>query len=98
METQLRTVLLILLGGAMPAAAAVEPSLEPQIVSVFPHGGRIGSSFEVTIRGKHLDAATRLEFASPRIQTRIISSSFQQVRAQVTIAEQAESGSHEFRL
>src|SRR5450631_3306438 len=98
MGAQVRTILLILLGSALPGAAAVEPSLAPQISSVFPHGGRIGSSFEVTFLGRNLDGASRLEFASPGIHARIELSGFRQVHAQVSIASQAESGSHEFRL
>ena len=48
-----RAFLLLLLGGAaaFPGAAATEPSLAPQIATVFPHGGRLGSSFEVAIGG-----------------------------------------------
>jgi len=95
-----RAFVLLLLGGAtaFPGAAATEPSLAPQVATVFPHGGRLGSTFEVAIGGANLDGASRLEFASPGIESRILSAGPRRITAQVTIAPRAETGSHEFRL
>ena len=95
-----RTLMLLLLAGAatFPGAAATEPSLAPQMTSVFPHGGRLGSTFEVAIGGANLDGASRLEFASPGIESRILSAGARKITAQITIAARAETGAHEFRL
>jgi hypothetical protein len=68
------------------------------MTSVFPHGGRIGSTIGLTISGRHLDGASRLEFTSAGIQAHILSSDSRQIHAQVTISPTAETGSHEFRL
>src|SRR5580704_13887596 len=95
-----RAFFLLLLEGAVafPGAAATEPSLAPQIATVFPHGGRLGSTFEVAIGGTNLDGASRLEFASPGIGSRILSAGPRRITASITIAPGAETGSHEFRL
>ncbi len=72
--------------------------MAPQIASVFPHGARIGTTAELTIRGENLDGASHLAFASPGIHTRILSAKSRKVHAQVTISPDAETGTHEFRL
>jgi hypothetical protein len=95
-----RALMLVLLAGAaaFPCGAATEPSLAPQISSVFPHGGRLGTTFEVAIGGANLDGAARLEFASPGIEGRILSAGARRITVQIAIAPRAETGSHEFRL
>jgi len=95
-----RAFFLLLLEGAIafPGAAATEPSLAPQIATVFPHGGRLGSSFEVAIGGANLDGASRLEFTSPGIESRIVSAGPRCITVQITIAPRAETGTYEFRL
>jgi hypothetical protein len=92
--------LLLSLGAAFAVhgVGATEPSVAPQITSVFPHGGRVGSTVDVTITGRHLDDASRFEFASAGIQARILSSDSRRIHAQVVISPTAETGSHEFRL
>ena len=79
-------------------AAATEPSMAPQVSSVFPRGGRAGSSVDVTLSGANLDGASRLEFTAPGLQAAIVSADFRKIRARITIASQAETGTHEFRL
>ena len=90
--------LLLWLGCAPALRAATEPSMAPQISSVFPHGGRAGSSVDLTLSGANLDGASRLEFTSPGMQAAILSSEFRKIHARITIAAQAETGTHEFRL
>src|SRR5579862_8331464 len=96
--TKARTVLLLWLGCAAAFAAATEPSMAPQISSVFPRGGRAGSTVEVTLSGANLEAASRIEFTSPGLQAAIVSSDFRKIHARITIASEAETGTHEFRL
>src|ERR1700722_3542112 len=95
-----RVLVLLLLGGAAasPGTAATEPSLAPQISSVFPHGGRLGSTFEVAIGGANLDGASRLELTSPGLESGIVSAGPRRITVQITIAPRAETGTHEFRL
>src|SRR5271156_4403060 len=94
-----RALILFLLAGAatFPSAAATEPSLAPQMSSVFPHGGRLGSTFEVAIGGANLDGASRLEFTSPGIESRIVSAGPRRITVHITIAPRGETGTHEFR-
>src|ERR1700736_1839091 len=98
MESIERVVLLLVAGLVFTPlpGATTEPSVAPQLTSVFPRGGRLGSTLELTIRGKNLAGASRLEFTSPGIQVQILSSEFAQICAKVTIAGSAETGSHEF--
>ena len=78
--------------------AAVEPSLAPQIASVFPRGGRQGAAFDIKISGNNLDRVARIEFTSPTIHAEIASSSARQILAHIAIGTRAEPGSIEFRL
>jgi hypothetical protein len=78
--------------------AAVEPSLAPQISSVFPRGGRQGAAFDIRLSGNNLDQATRIEFMSPGIHAQITSSSARQILGRIKIDTVAEPGPVEFRL
>ena len=100
MESPLPSLCRIALASAavLFTAAGAEPSLAPQIASVFPHGARVGTTVELTLRGGNLDGASRLSFASSGIQATILSCDPRKIRAQVTISPDAETGTHEFRL
>ena len=46
---------------------------EPSLLSVFPLGGRVGATFETTVRGRSLDGAYALWFRSDAVQARVLS-------------------------
>ena len=51
--------------------AAQKPS-EPSLLSVFPLGGQVGTTFETTVRGRSLDGAYALWFRSDAVQARVL--------------------------
>jgi hypothetical protein len=57
---------------AFSSLAAAAPA-EPNLLSVFPLGGRAGTTFETTVRGRSLDEAYALWFQSKDLEARVLS-------------------------
>jgi hypothetical protein len=64
--------------------------------TIFPPGGKIGSSFEVTVQGVDLDHASALHFSEPAIKATLKSS--EAGKFEVTIPENVPPGLYEVRV
>src|SRR5262245_37340445 len=63
-----RATLCLTMGLALTGATSVVAQLPvARITSIFPPGGKAGSTVEVAVAGNDLDDATRLWFSSPAI-------------------------------
>ena len=60
-------VILLTLAAALQAQSLVP---NPVLSTIYPAGGRVGSSFEVTVTGADLDDAARLHFSSAGIDSK----------------------------
>lgn len=80
------------------AHAAGMPPIEPQILGTWPHGVRRGGEIEVTIRGRNLQNANAVRFASENLSAEVLEASAYHVKARVRVAADAELGRHDFRL
>lgn len=58
---------MIVLGGTAMVQAQSVGLPAPRLLTTLPMGGKIGTTFEVTISGEHLDDASDLIFSDPRI-------------------------------
>ena len=74
------------------------PTLSPLIQSIFPRGGRQGSRFEISIQGKNLQGASRIQVSGTGVECRILRSTESEVRAQVTISPGAAIGRRDLRV
>lgn len=90
------SITMAVLAGTAPALEI--PTIAPQVSSIFPHGGRKGSSVEIEMRGTYLNKATSLRFPDGSLGAEILSSKFHLVRVRVQIPADAETGRHDFRL
>ena len=66
------TVLLVLLQ-PLPCPAEADPSGPPEILSLFPLGGRPGEEFQGILRGRGLEGARRLWFNSGGVKASVLS-------------------------
>ncbi len=59
-----------ILVGTVPAHAQRNPSglPSPRLYTVFPAGGKAGSSFQITLAGLHLEEPERILFSNPGIK------------------------------
>src|SRR6266567_1129571 len=74
------------------------PPIRPEVQGVFPHGGQRGTDVELHIRGKNLQGATAILFATPKLSATILSVEHNAVKARFHIDPSAEPGRHDFRL
>src|SRR6266851_5250104 len=74
------------------------PPTRPEIQGVFPHGGQRGTDVDLLIRGKNLQAATQILFASPKLSATILKVEHNAVRARFHLDASTELGRHDFRL
>ncbi|MEP7363498.1 MAG: pre-peptidase C-terminal domain-containing protein [Acidobacteriota bacterium] len=88
--------LLALVGVA--ASEVKVPPIWPQIQGLFPRGGQRGTEVAVTIKGRNLQGTTGLEFASSKLNGRVVSATAYEVKAVVRLAADAEPGRHDMRL
>ncbi|MBI3679087.1 MAG: hypothetical protein HY235_01570 [Acidobacteria bacterium] len=88
---------IVLLITAASAEVSIPP-ITPQITGIFPHGLRRGAQVEVLIRGRNLQNASKLHFASPKITGAILEAGPYRVRARIRAAADAELGRHDLRL
>ena len=65
------TVLLVLLQ-PLPCPAEADPSGPPEVLSLFPLGGRPGDEFQATLRGRGLEGARRLWFDSGGVRATVL--------------------------
>lgn len=93
-----RRSLLILVALPAMAADSKRPPMRPQVQGVYPHGGQRGTSVEVTIRGRELQGASEIRFATPKLSTEILAAEHNQVRARFHLDSKAEPGRTDFRL
>ena len=68
------------------------PDLGPQVISVFPLGGRQGETLEVQILGRNLNDARDIIFARPDIQAQLLSSDFFSVKARISVGPKVPVG------
>ena len=92
-----RFVWLLTLTPALLAESPI-PSIRPAVSGVFPHGGRQGTSVEITIRGADLQDTSEIRFATPKLQAEILKSAHNRIEARVHIDAAAEPGRHDFRV
>ena len=65
------TALLVLLQ-PLPSTAEADPSGPPEILSLFPLGGRPGEEFQATLRGRGLEGARELWFDSDGVRATVL--------------------------
>jgi len=88
-----------LLALAVTGAAEVKvPPIWPQIQGLFPRGGQRGTEVAVKIKGRNLQGAAALAFASPKLSGRVVSATAYEVNAVVRVDGDAEPGRHDLRL
>ncbi len=74
------------------------PSIRPAVNGVFPHGGRQGTSVEITIRGADLQDTSEIRFATPKLHAEILKTAHNRIEARIHIDMAAEPGRHDFRV
>ena len=74
------------------------PSIRPAVNGVLPHGGRQGTSVEITIRGADLQDTSEIRFATPRLHADILEAAHNRIEARIHIDMAAEPGRHDFRV
>src|SRR5258706_12410129 len=84
---------------ALSASGAPKiPPIRPEVQGVFPHGGQRGTDVDLLIRGKNLQGASRILFATPKLSATILSVEHNAIRARFHIDPAAEAGRHDFRV
>ncbi len=76
------------------APAFADPIPRPSLRTVFPAGGKAGSSVDVVVAGSDIEAARTLAFDHPGIQANLVKES----TFRVTIAADVPVGRHEVRV
>ena len=79
-------------------AAPRIPPIRPEIQGVFPHGGQRGTDVDLTIRGRNLENASEIRFASPGLTARILEVTHNSIHARFHLDASAELGRHDFRI
>lgn len=79
-------------------AAPKLPPTRPEALGVFPHGGRRGTDVDLLIRGRNLQGATQILFASPGLAATILKVEHNRIEARFHIAAAVETGRHDFRI
>src|SRR5262245_28287538 len=74
------------------------PPIRPEIQGVFPHGGQRGTEVDLLLRGRNLQGATGILFATPKLSATLLSVQHNAVKARFHIDPSAEPGRHDFRL
>src|SRR5262249_6954057 len=92
-----RPLLFLALAGPVFCAPAIPP-MRPDIQGVFPRGGQRGTDVELVIRGKNLQGATQILFATPKLSAAILSVEHNMVRARFHVDASVEIGRHDFQL
>ena len=92
-----RLVWLLALTPAVLAESPI-PSIRPSVNGVFPHGGRQGTSVEITIRGADLQDTSEIRFATPKLRAEILQAAHNRIKARIHIDAAAEPGRHDFRV
>ena len=49
------------------------PPIRPEVQGVFPHGGQRGTDVDLLLRGKNLQGATAILFATPKLSATLLS-------------------------
>src|SRR5215472_11949957 len=78
------------LAAAMTQAAPKLPPTRPEVLGVLPHGGQIGADVVLTIKGRNLQGASQILFATPKLSGVILSAEHNLVRARVHLDSSAE--------
>src|SRR5437867_6249459 len=74
------------------------PPIRPEVLGVFPHGGQRGTDVDLLIRGKNLQGATQILFATSNLSAAILSVEHNAIRARLHLDAAAEPGRHDFRV
>src|SRR5436190_22810568 len=93
-----RALLPGLLGLAGVGFGQSMPATRPSVRGLFPHGAQRGTDAEITIRGKNLQDATGIRFATPRITGQLLEVRHNLLRARVHVDSAAEPGRHDLRV
>ncbi len=80
------------------AAPPQVPPIRPEILGTLPHGAQRGAQVEITIRGRNLQDASAIRFATPKIDATVLEASSYRIRARFRVAAGAEPGRHDFRI
>src|SRR5882672_2397335 len=74
------------------------PPTRPAVRGLFPHGAERGTDVEITIRGKNLQEASEISFATSKLRAQILQVQHNLVRARIQVDGAAEPGRHDLRL
>lgn len=90
----------VLVLGCLPTLVCSQnmPPTRPSIRGLFPHGAERGTDIEITIRGKNLQEASEISFATSKLKAQILQVQHNLVRARVHVDAAAEPGRHDLRL
>ncbi|MBM3787529.1 MAG: hypothetical protein FJW30_24500 [Acidobacteria bacterium] len=91
----MRAVLIFI---ALTASAAERPPMEPQVQGVFPRGLERGRTVTMALRGRNLQALSRVVFSARGLTGEVLDSSAYGATLRVTASAGAEPGRHDLRL
>jgi hypothetical protein len=101
----MRWLALCALAVCVSVADAAEPVAAPELTSVAPLGGAPGTTFDATIRGKHLEEAAALWSPSVGVTAEVVSIGSgaaakdpDQLRVRLRFAEDLPPGAHDLRV
>jgi hypothetical protein len=83
---------------AFLCAAQQLPRTRPDINSVNPLGAQRGTDVDVIIRGRNMQEAAEIRFATPFLSAKILNVQHNQIRARIHVDAAAEPGRHDLRL
>jgi hypothetical protein len=98
MILRMRVAVPVLMGVAALLRGQNIPPTRPGIRGLFPHGAERGTEVEITIRGRNLQGASEISFATPKLKAQILQVQHNLVRARVHVDATAEPGRHDLRL
>src|SRR3981081_4036574 len=93
-----RLVAGLALATSLSLGAPEIPPTRPQVLGVLPHGGQRGTDVELLIKGKNLQGARQILFATPKISGVILSVEHNAIRARFHLDPSLELGRHDFRI
>jgi hypothetical protein len=86
------------LAAALGLAAPEMPPTRPQVLGVLPHGGQRGADVYLLIKGKNLQGASSILFATTKLSGVILSVEHNLIRARFHLDPSTELGRHDFRI
>src|SRR5215468_2308328 len=74
------------------------PPIRPEVQGVFPHGAQRGTEVTLRIRGKNLQGASQILFATRGLSAEILKVEHNVIDARFHVKANAEVGRHDFRI